>query len=407
MSYLNELRDKRGVAVTAARAIIDKCEAEGRAMTTEEDQSWSAHMSESDALKDQVDKAERQQSVDREVAGHVAKAADSAAPDSRSEAEDAAGLEVRAIRKFIGSGVHSMTPEESRALKFDSNEAGGFLSAPQQFVAQLIKAVDDDVFIRQRANVIQLAGAHSIGAPSLDADPEDGTWTSEVGSVDEDTQMDFGNRELEPNQLTKLVKVSMKLLLQSAMPVDSLVAQRLAYKFAITQEKAFMTGSGASQPMGVFTANSNGISTGRDVSTGNSTSAIGADGLINAKFSCKGQYHRTGEWIFHRDAVKAISKLKDGEGQYLWQPGLQASSPDMLLGRPVLMSENAPNTFTTGLYVGIFGDFSHYWIADSLQFELQRLNELYAANSQVGFIGRMWTDGMPVLEEAFARVTLA
>jgi HK97 family phage major capsid protein len=71
------------------------------------------------------------------------------------------------------------------------------------------------------------------------------------------------------------------------------------------------------------------------------------------------------------------------------------------------MSEYAPSTFTTGLYVGILGDFSKYWIVDALDMEMQRLVELYAATNQIGFIGRKETDGMPCLEEAFVRVTLA
>ena len=79
----------------------------------------------------------------------------------------------------------------------------------------------------------------------------------------------------------------------------------------------------------------------------------------------------------------------------------------MLLGRPMVMSEYAPNTFTTGLYVGMFADFSHYWIADSLALQIRRLNELFALTNQIGIIGRLESDGMPVLAEAFARVKLA
>ena len=76
-------------------------------------------------------------------------------------------------------------------------------------------------------------------------------------------------------------------------------------------------------------------------------------------------------------------------------------------GIPVFMSEYAPNTFTTGLYAGIIGDFSFYWIADALDMQLQRLVELYAAANQTGFLMRSETDGMPVLEEAFARLKTA
>jgi HK97 family phage major capsid protein len=71
------------------------------------------------------------------------------------------------------------------------------------------------------------------------------------------------------------------------------------------------------------------------------------------------------------------------------------------------MSEYAPNTFTASQYVGILGDFSYVWIADSLQMEMQRLEELFASTNQVGLIGRLESDGMPVLSEAFVRVKLA
>ena len=131
------------------------------------------------------------------------------------------------------------------------------------------------------------------------------------------------------------------------------------------------------------------------------------DGLINAKYSLKAQHQDKAVWLFNRDAVSMIAKLKDGDGQYIWQPSVIAGQQDMILGRPLKMSEYVPNTFTTGLYVGMFADFSYYWIADSLSMQFQRLNELFSLNNQIGFIGRLETDGMPTLSEAFARITLA
>lgn len=88
-------------------------------------------------------------------------------------------------------------------------------------------------------------------------------------------------------------------------------------------------------------------------------------------------------------------------------PGILEDTPDKLLGLPVHSSEYMPNTFTTGQYVGIIGDFSYYWCADALTLWIQKLVELYAEKNQIGFIRRFETDGMPVLENAFTRVTLA
>jgi HK97 family phage major capsid protein len=272
----------------------------------------------------------------------------------------------------------------------------------------LIIGLDEAVYVRQISTVLPLTSAESVGVPTLDTDPDDPTWTSELSIGNEDTSMATGKRNLHPHPLAMLLKVSKTLLRRSAIPAEQLVRDRLTFKFSVAQEKGFLTGHGAVQPLGVFTASANGISTGRDVSTDNTTTAITADGLINAKYSLASQYLMSANlrWIFHRTAVRNIRKLKDGNGQYLWQAGL-GGTPDSILEVPYIMSEYAPSTFTTGQYVGIIGDFRWYWIAESLRFELQRLDELYAATNQVGFIGRLEADGMPVLEEAFARVKLA
>jgi HK97 family phage major capsid protein len=218
--------------------------------------------------------------------------------------------------------------------------------------------------------------------------------------------MAFGRRELSPHPLAKYIKISRKLL-RMVPSVDGLVRERLGYKFAVTMENAYLNGTGNQQPLGVFVASNDGISTGRDASTGNTDTEIRFDGLIEAKYTLKAQYWPRARWMFHRDGVKMVAKLKDGNGQYLWRESVRVGEPDRILSFPVMMSEYAPSTFTTGLYVGILGDFAHYWIADALDMEMQRLVELYAATNQVGFIGRMESDGMPVLEEAFVRVKLA
>lgn len=294
-----------------------------------------------------------------------------------------------------------------RAFQADNPTEGGYLSRGEQFVMQLIQAIDDNVFIRQMATVQQVGtGNTSLGAPSLDTDAEDTDWTVELDTGNEEDTMRFGKRSLTPHPLAKLTKISRELLRASVMPAEDIVLQRVGYKFGITQEKAFLTGSGAQQPLGVFTASNDGISTGRDVSTGNDTTSIQFDGLQEAKYTLKAAYWPRARWMFHRTAIKQIAKLKDGEGRYLWEPAVRAGAPDQILALPFDVNENAPSTFTTGQYVGILADWSFYWIADSLEMQMQRLVELYARSNQIGFIGRLQTDGMPVLEEAFVRVKL-
>lgn len=310
-----------------------------------------------------------------------------------------------AYARYLRAGQQALTDTDFRAMQADSDTAGGFVVTPMQFVTQMIKAVDDAVYMRQLATVHKLEKAVSLGVPTLDSDPSDADWTSEVDTGNE-TDIALGRRELNPHPVAKLIRVSNKLIRAAGINVENLVRDRLAYKFAVTQEKGFQTGTGAGQPLGVFTASVNGITTARDISAGNTTTTIQGDGLINAKYELKAQHMKNANWLFHRDAIKMIRKLKDGEGQYLWKVGL-TDKPDTILEMPYFMSEYTPNTFTTGLYVGIIGDFSNYWIADALDMQIQRLVELYARTNQVGFIGRMESDGMPVLSEAFVRVKLA
>jgi len=427
-----ELRQKRTTLVSQARALLDKADADKRALAQEEENQYSTLMDEVNKLTSEIDRREKLEALEttlgqsqgaasrtdgsqagRETAvqfrSRGMKNIDFQAPEFRSLAQIATPQYAGAWENYLRSGdARGLLHSEQRALQADLDASGGYLYPSMQFVDRLIQAVDDVTFVRRYATIQTVANAESIGAPTLEADPAAPTWTSELLIGTEDSTMAFGQRELTPYPLAKYIKVSRKLL-RKVPSAESLVLNRLGYKFGVTAENAYLNGTGAGQPMGVFVAAPSagfGITTGQDVSTDNTATAITADGLKNAKYALKQGYWRGARWLFHRDAVKMIAKLKDGEGRYLWQDSIINGEPDMLYGFPVDMSEYAPSTFTTGLYVGILANWAYYWIADSLAMEMQRLNELYAATNQVGFIGRLESDGMPVLEAAFARVKL-
>lgn len=400
---LRTLREKRGTAVAAMRAIVEAAETAKRDLTKEELTQHETIFAEQDGLRAQIETLERQADADRALARQTDDA-ERARAAATGAAASPAELQMEGFRAWLQMRQASPAATAAfRALSSDSDPQGGYLVAPQQFVERLIKFVDDLVFIRGLATKFTVASAKSLGAPSLEADPADADWTAELATGSEDSTMSFGKRELTPYPLAKRIKVSKKLLRNAAMAPDQLVIQRLGYKFAITQEKAFLTGSGAAQPLGIFTASADGVPTSRDVLTGSATDFT-MDGIISAKYSLKAQYWAKAQWLFHRDGISKIAKLKDTTNQYLWQPSTQAGQPDRLHGLPLMMSEYVPNTFTTGLYVGMLADFSWYWIADALDMTVQRLLELYAETNQDGFIGRAETDGMPVLAEAFVRL---
>jgi len=406
-----ELREKRAKLLADCRSIVDAAEKDGRAtLNSDEEERYGKLWADAEKLQTEITRAEKLEAEERDLERSIDDSDDEPLPgrDNDPEAEQRGeGINSPEYREMFNR--HLVDPKyegELRALSAGTDTEGGYITSPEEFVAQLIKSIDDQVFIRPLATVRQTQ-AVSLGIPSLDADPADSNWTAELGTGSEDSTMAFGKRELKPHPVAKRIKVSRKLLRAALMGAEALVRERLAYKFAITEEKAFLAGTGAEQPLGVFTASDNGIGTARDVSTGNTTTAFTTDGLKECKYSLKGGYWGRARWIFHRDAVKMLSKLKDGDGRYIWTDSVIQGDPDRLLGFPVSMSEYAPNTFTTGLYVGLLGDFSYYWIADAMGLDIQVLTELYAATNQNGYIGRLETDGMPVLAEAFARVKLA
>ncbi len=432
---LQEKLQKRANLISQARALVTQADKENRGLNAEEDAQYNALMNEVNGLKAEVDREQQLAAVEATLQQPINQALRTNPGCSTTQTlqdiqwrsrgmnamrEQPGFMEEPLWKKLFPYAQESYRSAynswlrlgseigvaERRALQADSDILGGYLATPMQFVDRLIQAIDNQVYIRQWATIFAVPQAETLGVPSLDADPADPTWTSELAIGDEDSSMNLGRREFHPHPLAQYIKISRKLL-RMVPSAENLVIQRLGYKFGIVQESAYMTGTGAGQPLGVFTASNQGIPTTRDVSTGNTITSIQFDGLIEAKYALKSQYWPNARWMFNPEGAKQIAKLQDDDGQYIWRESVRVGEPDRVLGIPQYMSEYVPHVFTTGLYVGILGDFSYYWIADALNMEMQRLAELFAATNQVGLIGRLESDGMPVLGEAFVRVKLA
>ena len=189
--------------------------------------------------------------------------------------------------------------------------------------------------------------------------------------------------------------ISEELLNDSVFDLESYIAREFARRIGTKEEEAFFTGDGTGKPLGILAA-SGGAETGV---TAASATAVTADELIDLFYSLKSPYRKNAVWVLNDSTIKAIRKLKDNNGQYLWQPSLVAGTPDTILGRPVKTSAYMP-AIAAGAKTIAFGDFSYYWIADRQGRSFKRLNELYAANGQVGFLGSQRVDGKMILPEA-------
>lgn len=417
---LAEKRAERMKLVTRMRQINDA--AASRAFTPEETEEYNRIEGEVDTLGTQIteeegraSRADRLRAVELSLSQAPAPVTRPTPAGNQPAARSRGGVsslpEYRTAFNAFLEGGPAAAHRAIAELRVDTLQAGlftlgGALQLPQEMVMELLQTVDNAVFVRQYARKYRLEKPASLGIPTLDTDIADFDWTTELLTGNQG-DLTFGKRELIPHPCAKRVKVSKTLARVSAIPIAGLVQERLGYKRSITEEKAFLTGPGVRSPLGIFTASTDGVPTSQDVSTDNTTTAITFDGLMEAAHFMKEGHRKNARWIFHRDAIKKIRKLKDSQNQYLWAPAVSGGIPSTILNIPYDESEYVPNTFTTGLYVGALCNWAYYSIVDALDMTIQVLGELYAETNQDAYLARFETDGAPVLAEAFVRVKLA
>lgn len=301
-----------------------------------------------------------------------------------------------AFRRYLAGGMADMSADdrqliEQKALSMGVDAAGGALVAPEVVMSELIEALEDSVLMRRLGRVLPpLTSAASVRVGTA-SDLDDATWTSEILTGSADTATPFGARSLTPHPLAKRVKISNTLLRLSGIDVEAWVRGEGANRIAEAEENAFMTGSGAQQPLGVFTS-----ALPTTVTAASSTDIAYSD-LVNVEFSLKSQYRPGASWIIHRTIIKELMLLVDGTGRPLLRDVPNAGTRFSLLGYDINESEYAPSSSATGLKVAALGNWKRaYWIVDSLNLTVQRLVELYAETNETGFIFRKETDGMVV-----------
>lgn len=392
---LIEMLNQRATLTNSMRTLMD--ENKDKIMSADKEIEYAKMEVDFDKLNKQISTEQKQ--IERErIIGEVQDKADNVSP------KDAARAAFANYLRDAGAG----TLREYHNLTQDNPTQAGYLVAPEQFMTEIIQDKDKLMFMRQISRVLPpLHKAASLGFPKRTSRMSTFAWGTEISAPTPDTALAFGKREFIAKPATGGILVSKTLIRNAAIDVEAYLRTEMIYNQATNEEQAFMTGDGAGKPLGVFVPSVDGISTARDYSIGNSATEMKFDGLLGAKYALAPAYHTGASWLFNSQGVLQLAKLKNSEGQYIWQGSVVVGTPDMLLGFPVRMSEYAPKTFTSGLYVGLLGNFKEgYWICDSLNMEIQALVELYALTNQVFYIGRHEVDGAPVLEEAFIRIKL-
>lgn len=387
MSKIIELREKRAKVWEEAKAFLDEKRGEDGLLSAEDTATYEKMETEVVNLGKEIERLERQAAIDLELAKATSQALKTI-PGAEAEKEGRASSEY--AQAFWNHMRNRGGYEVRNALTIGTDSEGGYL-VPDEFERTLVEALEEENVMRQLAKVITT----SSGDRKIPVVASKGTasWVDEEGLIPEDDDA-FGQVSIGAYKVATMIKVSEELLNDSIFNLESYIAKEFARRIGAKEEEAFLIGDGEGKPTGIFDDTYGG-----EVGVTTTAAAIKMDEIIDLFYSLKSPYRKRAAFITNDATVKEIRKLKDGNGQYLWQPSVSAGEPDTILNRPVKTSAYVP-TIQPGAKVMAFGDFGYYWIADRQGRAFQRLNELYAANGQVGFRATQRVDGKLILKEA-------
>ena len=393
MSKILELREKRAKAWDAAKAFLDTKRGGDGLLCAEDTATYDKMESDVVALGKEIERLERQSVIDAELSKATSNPITNTPSKGTEEKTGRASAEYKkafwnAMRTRSGEGLDLVV---KNALQIGTDTEGGYL-VPDEFERTLVEALEDENIFRRFANVITTSsGDHKI---PVVASKGTASWIDEEGTIPESDDS-FGQVSIGAYKLGTMIKVSEELLNDSVFSLESYISKEFARRIGNKEEESFFIGDGSGKPTGILAA-TGGAQLGV---TAASATAITIDEVLDLFYSLKAPYRNRAAFVMNDATVKAIRKLKDGNGQYLWQPSLQAGTPDTILNRPLYTSAYVP-TIASAAKTVAFGDFSYYWVADRQGRTFKRLNELFAVTGQVGFVATQRVDGKLILPEA-------
>ena len=390
MKKILELREKRAKAWEAAKAFLDSKRGGDGLLSAEDTAAYEKMEQEVVDLGKEIERLERQAAIDAELNKPVSEPITNK-PNNNPDGEEKKGRATDKYKKTFWNAMRRKNfYDVENALQVGTDSEGGYL-VPDEFEHTLVEALEEENFFRSIATVIRT----SSGDRKIPVVATKGTasWIDEEGAYPESDDS-FGQVSIGAYKVATMLKVSDELLNDSVFDLEAYISKEFGRRIGAKEEEAFFTGDGKGKPTGIFNA-AGGASDGVTTAAANIT----FDDVMDLFYAVKSPYRKKAVWVLNDTTVKALRKLKDNNGNYIWQPSVQAGQPDMILNRPYHTSAYVPEV-AAGAKVMAFGDFSYYWIADRQGRSFKRLNELFAANGQVGFLASQRVDGKLILSEA-------
>jgi len=390
MKTLRELRAERAALVKKSRDFLESRSKDDARLSAEDDAAYSRMEDDLMDYDKQIERLERLENRESVLEMPVNIPLTGKPGETKDEKK---GRAADSYRKAFWNTIRVKYPslEITNALQEGVDSEGGYL-VPDEYERTLIQALNEETAIRQYAKVIATSnGTHKI---PIVASHGEAAWMEEEDAFQQSDET-FGQVNLDAHKVGTLIKVSEELLNDSAFDLEAYMRSEFARRIGDKEEDAFLNGNGTHKPTGLLHETA-GAQVGV---TAASSTALTADELIDLFHSLKTPYRKKAVWIMNDSTMKQIRKLKDGNGVYLWQPGIRDGEVNTILGKPYSTTAFMPE-IAAGAKTLLFGDLSYYWIADRQGIVFKRLNELFAGNGQVGFLAYKRLDGKTVLPEA-------
>ncbi len=428
---LKQLMEERANLIKQMRDMVETAEKENRDFSAEETEKYEKINSRIDQIKDKIDKLKRIEELEAESQqvihsaenlpgkedydGREAKEAEhkdsraTTSPQQRAKdfavaiqgwarASNGMSLEDEHIQAMQRVGIspsqaeieirlagdYGLVKREARAMSTSDGSGGEFI--PEGLVRTIETALLYYAPLRNYATVMRTATGNTLVWPTVNDTGNKGELLAEnTAAATQDiatSSISLGAYKIS----SKFVKVSNELLTDSAFNLINYIGTAIGERIARKQVELFTTGTGSSQPQGIVT----GATAGK---TAASATAITFDEVLDLIYSVDAAYRQRAAFMANDAVILALRKLKDSNGQYIWQPSGQAGEPDRLSGYPVIFNNEMADTIEASAKTLIFGAINKYIIRDVQTLTLRRLNERFADYDQVGFIGFMRSDG--------------
>ena len=396
-----ELRNKRNTLWEQTKNFLEEHRGENGLVDAASLEQYDKMTADVKALGDEIKRLEEQMEMDAKLSAATSTPVQMNPSAPKKPVKATATEEYN--KHFWDAMRGKFTNDTATGLSVGTDEKGGY-TVPDEFERQLIQALEENNIFRTLAHTIRTnSGTRTIPIAS---EYGSAAWIEEGTAIPE-SDMTFTVQTLSAYKMGSMVRVSNELLHDSTFDMAGYIAQHLGRRFGNCEEDAFINGTGvstdptvaASQPTGILTSITNAAVTTDDAST------ITFDDVYKLFYGLKGPYRQKAKFLCNETVLLQLMLLKDGNGRYLWKPSIDIGKPDTILGHEIYTSTYMPAIANNasedaGKKVLLFGDFSYYWIADRTNRSMKRLDELYAVNDQVGFLGTQRVDGKLILPEA-------